>query len=403
VADVTREPARLDLLRSRLSRLLASTRTARPQRVEVSANGRAKPLPPADWHKVLAALPDAAILLGRQSEVLAFNVGAAELFPHLGLGMPISSVSRNPELLQGVGLMRDGARQITVALSERFPVEHKLMATLASIAEDGTLEAPGPDLLVTFRDLSEASRIDRTRTDFVANASHELRTPLASIIGFIETLQGPARDDAEARDRFLAVMGMQAQRMKRLVDDLMSLTRVQMHAHVMPRDEVDLNAVVEHVREALEPLAMQEQMSLDTSGLNHPALVLGDRDELVQVVQNLVHNAIRYGRRGGRVSVRVAPSPMPTGRRASQGRFLKIDVIDDGLGIAPQHLPRLTERFYRVDVAASRKKEGTGLGLAIVKHVVYRHRGELDIRSELGKGSTFTVILPEAPTGYGLS
>jgi len=283
--------------------------------------------------------------------------------------------------------VRDGASEITVALNERVPMERTLMATLANVGGGG----PGPELLVTFRDLSEASRIEKTRTDFVANASHELRTPLASIIGFIETLQGPARNDPAAQERFLAVMAMQAQRMKRLVDDLMSLSRVEMHAHVMPRNEVDLNLVVEHVREALEPLARQQEVRLAVTPLDQPAVVLGDRDELVQVVQNLVHNAIRYGRMGGSVAVAIKPVRRGTSRK------LQIVVTDDGPGIAAQHLPRLTERFYRVDVAASRKKEGTGLGLAIVKHVVNRHRGEIDIHSELGKGSIFTVSLPEAP------
>ena len=320
--------------------------------------------------------------------LLAFNGRAAELFANLREELPISAVSRNPDLLEGIGLIRDGAAEITVMLSERVPMERLLMATLANIG--GPTKLPSdPELLITFRDLSEASRIEKTRTDFVANASHELRTPLASIIGFIETLQGPAKDDPAARERFLSVMAMQAQRMKRLVDDLMSLTRVEMHAHVMPRDEVDLNSVVNHVREALEPLAQQEQVTLSAAGIDGPALVRGDRDELVQVFQNLIHNAIRYGRKGGGVSVRI--------ERAAAG--LRVQVSDDGVGIAPQHLPRLTERFYRVDVAASRKKEGTGLGLAIVKHVVNRHRGDFDVKSELGKGSTFTVTLPEAGRG----
>ena len=386
LSETVRPPPRLQLLRRRLGRFLASGAAQSPARPPAAAAG-APGLPSADWLKVLAALPDPALLLDRQSEVLAFNARAAEMFPHLAHQMPISAVSRNPDLLEGIGLVRDGASEITVALNERVPMERTLMATLANVGGGG----PGPELLVTFRDLSEASRIEKTRTDFVANASHELRTPLASIIGFIETLQGPARNDPAAQERFLAVMAMQAQRMKRLVDDLMSLSRVEMHAHVMPRNEVDLNLVVEHVREALEPLACQQEVRLAVTPLDQPAVVLGDRDELVQVVQNLVHNAIRYGRMGGSVAVAIKPV------RRGNSRKLQIVVTDDGPGIAAQHLPRLTERFYRVDVAASRKKEGTGLGLAIVKHVVNRHRGEIDIHSELGKGSIFTVSLPEAP------
>ena len=376
-------PERIGRLRARMARLFAGGPMPASLRLASVANTPASL--PADWRQVLAALPDPALLFDRQTTLLAFNARAAELFVNLREGWPISALSRNPDLLEGIGLIRDGAAEITVMLSERVPLERTLMATLASI--DSASPSPdAPDLLITFRDLSEAGRVERIRTDFVANASHELRTPLASIIGFIETLQGAAKDDPAAREKFLSVMAMQAQRMKRLVDDLMSLSRVEMHAHVMPRDEVDLNDVVDHVREALEPLAQQEQVTLGATGLDRPALVLGDRDELVQVFQNLIHNAIRHGRKGGSVSVRIL--------QAATG--LRVQVTDDGVGIAPQHLPRLTERFYRVDVAASRKKEGTGLGLAIVKHVVSRHRGSLDIKSELGKGSTFMVTLPEA-------
>jgi len=344
---------------------------------------------PASWRAVLTALPDPALLISQQSQVLDYNEKAAELFPQLAPGLALSAVSRSPELTEGIGLIRDGAEQIAVALDDRVPFERKLLATLSRLpAEDADGEAP--DLLIIVRDLSEATRIENTRRDFVANASHELRTPLASIIGFIETLQGPAKNDLAARDKFLSVMSLQAQRMKRLVDDLMSLSRIEMRSHIMPREEVDLNGILDDLRQSLEPLARLDNVQLAIAGLSRPAIVHGDRDELVQVFQNLIHNAIRYGRAGGNIAVRVEAHPA--------ARILRVHVADDGPGIAPQHLPRLTERFYRVDVAASRKKEGTGLGLAIAKHVVNRHRGELEIKSELGKGSTFTVALPEAVT-----
>ena len=338
---------------------------------------------------MLTALPDPALLISQQSQVLDYNEKAAELFPQLAPGLALSAVSRSPELTEGIGLIRDGAEQIAVALDDRVPFERKLLATLSRLpAEDADGEAP--DLLIIVRDLSEATRIENTRRDFVANASHELRTPLASIIGFIETLQGPAKNDLAARDKFLSVMSLQAQRMKRLVDDLMSLSRIEMRSHIMPREEVDLNGILDDLRQSLEPLARLDNVQLAIAGLSRPAIVHGDRDELVQVFQDLILNAIRYGRAGGNIAVRVEAHPA--------ARILRVHVADDGPGIAPQHLPRLTERFYRVDVAASRKKEGTGLGLAIAKHVVNRHRGELEIKSELGKGSTFTVALPEAVT-----
>jgi two-component system phosphate regulon sensor histidine kinase PhoR len=230
------------------------------------------------------------------------------------------------------------------------------------------------------------------RADFVANASHELRTPLASLKGFVETLQGPAKDDPAARERFLMVMSEQAERMTRLIDDLLSLSRVEMREHLPLGAIVELNDVMASVIQSLQPLAVAAGVAIELAGSAEPAEVRGDRDELVQVFQNLIHNAIKYGRQGGRVDIAVAR------RSPGQGRPAEIvaTVADDGPGIAPQHLPRLTERFYRVSVAASREKGGTGLGLAIVKHILNRHRGELTIASQIGQGSTFCVILPAA-------
>ena len=196
------------------------------------------------------------------------------------------------------------------------------------------------------------------RADFVANASHELRTPLASLRGFVETLQGAAKDDAQARERFLKVMGEQAERMTRLIDDLLSLSRVEMREHLPPAERVDLNDAVAHVIQSLQPIAGQAGTTIEFRRLEAPAVVRGDSDEIVQVFQNLVQNAIKYGKRGGRIDVALAREPAGGGRPA---RFV-VAVTDDGPGIAPQHLPRLTERFYRVSVAASREKGGTGLG-----------------------------------------
>jgi two-component system phosphate regulon sensor histidine kinase PhoR len=247
--------------------------------------------------------------------------------------------------------------------------------------------------LIVFRDISDQEKLARMRADFIANASHELRTPLASLRGFVETLQGPARDDPESRDRFLAIMATQASRMTQLIEDLLTLSRVEMRVHVPPRGIVELNELVGFVVQMLEPLAQANNTSLAVSPLGGPAEVRGDRDELVQVFQNLVQNAIKYGRPGGHVEVRIAREPPKLGHASR----IAVAVIDDGPGIAEAHLPRLTERFYRVNVTQSREKGGTGLGLAIVKNIVNRHRGELKIASKLGEGSTLTVVLDELP------
>jgi two-component system phosphate regulon sensor histidine kinase PhoR len=237
-------------------------------------------------------------------------------------------------------------------------------------------------------DETELVRLDRMRADFIANASHELRTPLASLTGFIETLLGPARDDAVNRERFLRIMLEQAGRMARLIDDLLSLSRIELKVHLRPVASVDLGPLVGHVSDVLAPLARENGSTVVTHVPDGPAMVRGDRDELIQVVANLGENGIKYGRPDGTVTITVAAEPGPD---AAPGWV--VTVTDDGPGIAPEHLPRLTERFYRVDADTSRRQKGTGLGLAIVKHIVNRHRGRLTIRSELGTGSTFSVWL----------
>jgi two-component system phosphate regulon sensor histidine kinase PhoR len=250
----------------------------------------------------------------------------------------------------------------------------------------------GPLVLVQLRDLTPMRRAERMRVDFVANASHELRTPLASLLGFVETLQGPAKNDTAARERFLEIMRTQANRMARLIDDLLSLSRIEQRVHLTPATPVDLATIVRQVADALAPLAADRGVEIALDMPDRPLLVLGDRDELIRVAENLVENAIKYGGSGGRVEVALAARGEEPGRPAEA----VLTIRDHGPGIPTEHLPRLTERFYRVDVADSRDKGGTGLGLALVKHVVLRHRGRLDIASTPGEGALFTVTIPRA-------
>jgi two-component system phosphate regulon sensor histidine kinase PhoR len=300
-------------------------------------------------------------------------------------------MSRDPELLAAVDEALATRKGSAVELQTRVPVERRLLAMVAALDYPAS-NGGGPALLISFRDLTEQDRLAKMRADFVANASHELRTPLASLRGFVETLQGAAKDDPEARERFLKVMSEQAERMSRLVDDLLSLSRVEMREHLPLVERVDLNDALSRVIQALQPLAGKTGTTIAFEPLSEPAIIRGDRDEVVQVFQNLIQNALKYGKPVGRIDVRVSREAAAAGRPA---RFLA-SVKDDGPGIAPQHLPRLTERFYRVNVAASREKGGTGLGLAIVKHILNRHRGELMVASTVGQGSTFTVALPVA-------
>jgi two-component system phosphate regulon sensor histidine kinase PhoR len=270
------------------------------------------------------------------------------------------------------------------------PVDRWYQAHVAPLRLGQAPADAHPDLvLMTIRDLTQLRRMEEMRADFVANASHELRTPLATLSGFIETLQGSAREDSAARERFLGIMKQQATRMARLIDDLLSLSRIELNAHLRPDTAVDLVAIVRQVADALQTLARDRDVEVVVAAPAEPVMVAGDRDELVRVFENLVENALKYGAAGKRVEIAVT-------RDATSGRAgeTAVSIKDFGPGIAPEHLPRLTERFYRVDVALSRAEGGTGLGLAIVKHILNRHLGRLDIDSRLGEGATFTVRLP---------
>ena len=326
-------------------------------------------------------LPDPCFVLDRRGIVRYANSNAPAYFS-IRPGDPLTFRLRVPELIAAFERVAKGGPPERVEFSERVPAERWFAAWFASLSDSADF------IVLILQDLSEQKRIDRIRVDFVANASHELRTPLASLAGFIETLQGPARDDPAARTRFLAIMHDQATRMSRLIDDLLSLSRIELKAHVRPSGTVDLVAVLHHVRDALEPRARELGVVIEERLPADPVNVTGERDELIQVFENLIENAIKYGQSGKRVVVSLA-EPAPR-----QGP--SVSVRDFGPGIAEEYLPRLTERFYRIDVEASRQHRGTGLGLAIVKHILTRHGARLNIESRLGDGATFTVVFAQA-------
>jgi two-component system, OmpR family, phosphate regulon sensor histidine kinase PhoR len=342
---------------------------------------------PAIRAAILAAIPDATFLIDQSGVIFDLNPAVAVLFPRGRRGLLIDEVCRSPDVSRAVAEAAIG--RVVVEIEEWVPVRRRLLVTVTRLeAADQTTLGTG-SLMVVVRDVSEQDRLAQMRADFIANASHELRTPLASLSGFVDTLQGPARDDPVARQRFLGIMATQAARMTRLIDDLLSLSRVEMRAHVPPTGIVDLDEVAGDVAQMLEPVAVAHGARIVLERLGSPARIRGDREEIVQVVQNLAHNAIKYGRpKGGTVSLKLAATTVSR-------RRLSIAVSDDGSGIAPEHLPRLTERFYRVNPTISRDRGGTGLGLAIVKNIVNRHRGELSIDSTAGQGSTFKITFDE--------
>ena len=339
---------------------------------------------------LLDGLPAPAILLTASGQVWGYNVQAREFLPNLRTGEHISTAIRDPQLLEAVDGARIASRsRQSIVVEERVPIERHIEVTLSFIGTEREIAPRTPAILLFLRDLTMQERHDRLRSEFIANASHELRTPLAALKGFIETLQGAAKDDAKVRERFLGIMAKQAERMAELIDNLLSLSRVEMRQHLRPQTRIDLRDVIRQASAAIEPIARKAGIIPQFEGFDAPAIVLAEQSELVQVLYNLIHNAIKYGRGGGNVWVSLSRVAENDAAR------LAISVRDDGSGIAAEHLPRLTERFYRANGNGG-EAAGTGLGLAIVKHVVARHRGDLRISSEVGAGSTFTVLLDEA-------
>ena len=337
------------------------------------------------------------------------NAAARDLLRLQRAEGPLTTAVRAPEILKAIdealfagvakeAIYRSGGAQGRVWRVAALPLPGDGIAFLA---------------LVSFRDETEFRRGERTRADFLANASHELRTPLASLTGFIETLLGHARDDPAARQKFLAIMHVQARRMGRLIDDLLSLSRIELGEHIPPSGEVDLAVAVIDVLDALGPMAAERGVHLRSNpSPGEPSIISGDRDQILQVIQNLAENALKYTPRGGNVVVEIAPDldaaaaqpasnlaarrALLTPDRAAAARYVALRVRDAGPGIAARHLPRLTERFYRVEGQKSGEHAGTGLGLAIVKHIVNRHRGGFTVESVEGQGAVFTVYLPMA-------
>jgi two-component system phosphate regulon sensor histidine kinase PhoR len=343
----------------------------------------------------IAGLHEPAVMLDREGTVFAFNAAAQTIAPGLRAGEPVLITLRMPELVDAVrraGKRREPQR---VEFFERVPLDRWFEAFVTPVRLPLDDHRAADLLLMTFNDLTPLRRVEEMRADFIANASHELRTPLAALLGFIETLQGPAKSDTAARERFLAIMQQQATRMARLIDDLLSLSRIELNAHVAPSTPIELQSIVRQVADGLMPLARDREVAINVAASPEPLTVLGDRDELIRAVENLVENALKYGAAGKRVDITLAHGQTRAG--APEAR---LSVRDFGPGIAPEHLPRLTERFYRVDVTESRAQGGTGLGLALVKHVLNRHGGRLSIESTPGAGASFTMHLP-LRTGSG--
>ena len=358
----------------------------------------------AKWNESLFEnLPDPLVLLDPERRVVKFNQSALTVFGRDITGRDLSVVLRNPNVLEAADAVLAGAQTRDGAFDLPVPVARSFQFRIERLGPSPASDAVA---VLGLNDLTTIKRMEQMRADFVANASHELRTPLATLLGFIETLRGPARDDVEARDKFLGIMYEQGSRMARLVNDLLSLSRIELNEHTPPAEAVDFGRIVQAGADALMPLTAPRRMRLRVDIADDARTVVGQSDELAQLAQNLMDNAVKYGRDGTEVEVglRMATHlPTAAGPALRAGPAVVFSVRDHGDGIGKEHLPRLTERFYRVDTARSRALGGTGLGLAIVKHIINRHRGTLVVESTIGQGSTFSVYLRAAPAQAGAS
>ncbi|MCA2010969.1 cell wall metabolism sensor histidine kinase WalK [Pararhodobacter sp. CCB-MM2] len=344
---------------------------------------------------LIDALPDPALLVGADRRILLANPAARDLFAAPMVGASALSYIRQPEpaaaLEKGLAMLADPSAPqdpVEARMIQTAPTRETILRVhVAALSPESQL----PAILVTLRDISHVEEAEQQRRDFVANVSHEMRSPLTVLAGFIETLKGPARNDPAATLNFLDIMDREAQRMSRLVSDLLSLSRVESEERVRPRATVSMSDVLRATLAALRPQFEDAGIVVDFRDLPDAPMIAGDRDQLVQVFHNLVENALKYGGSGGKVALSLEKLEQMPG---FTGPVLRVCVRDFGDGIDAIHLPRLTERFYRVDGHRSRNMGGTGLGLAIVKHIINRHRGRLSIRSTRGEGSTFAVVLP---------
>ena len=340
----------------------------------------------------LDQLPDPLFQTTRRKHRIVWsNQAAKTLLGYDPLNAQMGELFPTPRLHDALQLLERNSEEQRVSFSWGKRPRRELEARIKPLKFKTEL---GARVLISLHDQTETRRANRMRADFVANASHELRTPLASLYGFIETLQGPAQNDAAARDRFLKIMQSEAGRMRRLVEDLLSLSQIEMNESEIPKGRVDLRAVILACVDALRHRAEEREIQIWVDVPADLPWVQGDAEELHQLFVNLMENAIKYGRDAGLTRIKARQH-----RKSEPGQaLLSVAVSDNGEGIDKVHLPRLTERFYRIDKARSRAMGGTGLGLAIVKHIINRHRGDLEIDSELGVGTTFKVYLPVPET-----
>ena len=333
---------------------------------------------------VLAALADPILVLDKKRVVKHANQAAFDLFGRELVGRNIVQCLRQPHVIDAVEQVFKNKTTWMGEVDFPAPVQRHLSLHVSLVGKS-------EGVCITVRDTTLMKRTEEMHSDFVANVSHELRSPLSALLGFIETLQGPAQDDRDARERFLNIMIQEANRMARLIDDLLSLSRVEIQEHLVPNDNVNITLILQNIVDILSIKSDKRNMELKLKCTHDNCWVIGDADQITQVFQNLIDNAIKYGKEGTAVEINCRYLDRMPHRKVPG---LAVDIRDFGDGITDEHVPRLTERFYRIDKARSRSMGGTGLGLAIAKHIIARHRGRLHIDNKVDPGTVFTVMLP---------
>lgn len=339
--------------------------------------------------RIFDNLKDAVILVDDKQEIVDFNLAAKAILPKKVKNKNVAFAFRNPVILKAINRVLEGKPQKPREIEFSFPVGKVFELNVTALKEVDKKQRTWA--LVVFTDITLHKRAESMRADFVANVSHELRSPLTSLIGMIETLQQPAKNDPEAQEKFLSVMSKEANRMSGLIQDLLSLSKLEANEHVRPSDNLNIPALIEALEQSFEIKSKELNMPLEVSLAKNLPPVIGDLEEIRQVLINLIENAFKYGEKGTQISISVQTvDRIPDIDEPG----VQIAITNQGEGISPEHLPRLTERFYRVDKARSRSIGGTGLGLAIVKHIVNRHRGQMSIKSVQGSSTTFSIQLP---------
>tara|TARA_B110000046_G_scaffold12526_1_gene12353 strand:+ start:167 stop:1255 length:1089 start_codon:yes stop_codon:yes gene_type:complete len=354
-----------------------------------------------DFNLILNSLDDAIIIVDSENKILYQNSYSEKIFSNNFSGLPISNLVRDPIILESYqNVIRTKENHAVIFVASNFIDNLDIRENIFDVSIRYVDNADDFFIIITLKNITIQRNIERMRTDFIANVSHELKTPMSTIIGFLETINSTAIDDKEAQKKFIDIISREANRMSRLIEDLLVISRIESNEHIFPTSRVDIYKLINQVKQNLMKSAMEKSIKINVNTFEGELFILGNEDELLQVFTNLFENSIKYANQGSAITAnyRLENSNVLDNNQTKlvKSTFTVIEIIDQSEGIPEKHISRLTERFYRIDAGRSREVGGTGLGLTIVKHILNKHRASLDIASKVGVGSVFTVKFPSA-------